>query len=100
MNNKLDFGVFTTTSSAGFVLPDATVTVGDGMISGPVIGGAGISKSAAEVQKAVYAHIQALRALGRTNVNTVEVARALSLPLTLVDAAVESLKTKGVKTAA
>jgi hypothetical protein len=55
----------------------------------------GLTSSA--IEDAVYAHLQAMRALGHTRVNTTEVARALGLPLELVDATIASLVKRGVK---
>jgi DNA-binding MarR family transcriptional regulator len=49
------------------------------------------------VQNAVYAHIRAIRALGRTKINTAEVADALLLSVGEVNRAISSLKGKGVK---
>jgi Mn-dependent DtxR family transcriptional regulator len=51
------------------------------------------------VAEAVYAHIQAIRALGKKTVNTGEIARALKLKPSQVAAAVGKLKIKGVKRA-
>jgi DNA-binding MarR family transcriptional regulator len=51
------------------------------------------------IENAVYAHLQALRALGRITLNTVEVAAALSLAVADVNKAVASLSKKGVKPA-
>lgn len=53
----------------------------------------------AEVQKAVFTYIQALRALGKTRVNTHDIATALELPRPVVEQAVRHLKEKGVKIA-
>jgi hypothetical protein len=50
------------------------------------------------IENAIYAYIRAIRALGRKNINTVEIAEALSLPIAAVDLALTSLKKKGVKT--
>jgi hypothetical protein len=50
-----------------------------------------------QMADAVYAHIQALRALGRTGVDTSEVASALGLSTTEVNSIVADLGTKGVK---
>ena len=50
-----------------------------------------------DVERAVYAHIQALRALGQTTVNSVEISRALSLPLDRVEGALRQLQDKGVR---
>jgi len=49
------------------------------------------------IQNAVYAYIQAVRALGRNQLNTTEIAEALSIPVTEVNYAISSLKKKGVK---
>ena len=49
------------------------------------------------IESAVYAHIQAVRALGRTKVNTVEIAKSLGLSLAVVDKTLKSLKEKGVR---
>ena len=49
------------------------------------------------LQSAVYAYIQAVRALGRNQLNTIEIAEALSIPVTEVNRAIVSLKKKGVK---
>lgn len=50
-----------------------------------------------KIESAVYAHIQAVRALGRTKINTVEIAKALGLSLGAVDKTLASLKQKGVR---
>ena len=55
------------------------------------------NRSSKGIQNAVYAHIQAIRALGRKEINTVEIADALSLPVSEVNRAISSLKKKGVK---
>jgi hypothetical protein len=47
--------------------------------------------------EAVYAHIQAIRALGRTSVNTLEIAEALNLPTKKVSDAVKALGPRGVR---
>jgi hypothetical protein len=52
-----------------------------------------------KIENAVYAHIQALRALGHTRVNTTEIADALKLSNSAVVAAIRSLTSKGVKVA-
>lgn len=50
------------------------------------------------IENAVYAHIQAIRGLGRSQINTSEIADALSLPVQEVNLAIESLREKGIKT--
>lgn len=54
---------------------------------------------ARNVESAVFAHIQALRALGKTKVNTADIAKALGLRTDLVDRTVSELRNKGVKLA-
>lgn len=49
------------------------------------------------IEKAVYAHIKAIRTLGRTSINTAEIAQALSIPMPDVTRAVSNLRDKGVK---
>jgi hypothetical protein len=53
--------------------------------------------SSKRVQNAVYAYIRAIRTLGRTKINTTEVADALSLPVAEVNGALSSLKKRGVR---
>jgi hypothetical protein len=48
-------------------------------------------------ENAVYAHIRAVRALGRTQINTDEIAKALGLSVGEVNSTLASLKKKGVK---
>jgi predicted Rossmann fold nucleotide-binding protein DprA/Smf involved in DNA uptake len=50
-----------------------------------------------KIESAVYAHIQALRALGRTQVEPQEIARALGLSVSQVQNTIAALKSKGVK---
>lgn len=55
------------------------------------------TRSSKSVRNAVYAHIRAIRVLGRTKINTAEVADALSLSVAEVNHAILSLEEKGVK---
>ena len=50
-----------------------------------------------KVQNAVYGYIRAVRALGKTEINTVQIAKALSLSPEDVKRAVTTLKKKGVR---
>jgi hypothetical protein len=50
-----------------------------------------------DVERAVYAYIQAVRALGKTKVETEEIARALGLGLSEVERTVKALRSRGVK---
>jgi hypothetical protein len=72
----------TTTTSVG---AKATVTVSAHKVS------------ASDLQEAVYAHIQAVRALGKTKITPEDIARALELPLSTVEGSLSALQTKGVK---
>jgi hypothetical protein len=54
---------------------------------------------ARKIESAVYAHIQAMRALGKTRINTVDIAKALGLPLAEVEKTIFALRQKGVKIA-
>jgi len=51
----------------------------------------------ARIEAAVYAYLRARRALGVTSLNSVEIARALNLTNDVVEAAVATLRNKGVK---
>ena len=50
-----------------------------------------------KIENAIYAHIRALRALGRTQINSAEIAEALGLNLNTVHRAIRSLTKRGVK---
>ncbi|MGH9715283.1 MAG: hypothetical protein ACRD4R_00915 [Candidatus Acidiferrales bacterium] len=50
------------------------------------------------LENAIYAYIQAIRALGRVTVNTTQIADGLSLSVYDVNRAVSSLRKKGVRT--
>jgi hypothetical protein len=54
-------------------------------------------KGSKAIQNAVYGYIRAVRALGRKQLNTTEIADALSIPVNDVNHAVSALKKKGVK---
>ena len=53
--------------------------------------------SSKDVEAAVYGHIRAMRALGRTKLNTDEIAAALGLSVNQVNQTLGALKKKGVK---
>lgn len=54
-------------------------------------------KSSEEVTEAVFAHIQAMRRLGHTVVNTHRIAQALGLTPRAVEAAIAALSDRGVR---
>ena len=49
------------------------------------------------VVSAVYSHIRAMRTLGHGTINTSDIAKALSLPMSQVSLAVDMLEGRGVK---
>jgi hypothetical protein len=51
------------------------------------------------LENAVYGYLQAVRALGRTEISASEIAAALSLPITEVMITLKALGSKGVKVA-
>jgi len=51
------------------------------------------------IENAVYGHIRAIRALGRTRIDTSEIANALGISISQVHKTLESLKKKGVRLA-
>jgi Mn-dependent DtxR family transcriptional regulator len=50
-----------------------------------------------QLEKAVYSHLQAVRALGRVTANTADIARALGVTTIAVDNTLAALAKKGVK---
>lgn len=56
-------------------------------------------KKKKNIERAVYAHIRAMRALGRTRTNTAEIASALGINPGRVLEAVRNLQAKGVRLA-
>jgi biotin operon repressor len=50
-----------------------------------------------DIESAVYAHIQAIRALGVTRTNSLRIANALGIPQRVVERTISSLTNKGVK---
>ncbi len=55
------------------------------------------TRSKNDIEGAVYAYIRAVRALGKTSVNSVDISRALSLPLGNVEQAIQGLRGNGVR---
>jgi biotin operon repressor len=50
-----------------------------------------------QIRDSIWAHIQAIRTLGRTQINTQEIADALSISVQEVNDALEALKEHGVR---
>jgi len=56
-------------------------------------------RSDKNIETAVYTYIRALRSLGKTQVNTAEIAKALGLPVSNVDRVLPKLTEKGIRRA-
>ena len=101
MTNRVNLKNWTTTTSGqSHPYGDSDSSTGGGWdFSGylPPAKKVAPKKSQKKIENAVYAHLQALRALGQTKAETVEIARALSIPVRDVNAAVNALKSKGVR---
>src|SRR3990167_4624167 len=91
-NKDLRFG----TTNAGVVFGESTAT-GSTVINVLTTSGPTTKRTIADMEKAVYAHIRAIRALGRTSVNTVEIAEALGVQTARVSEAIKNLESKGVR---
>ncbi len=50
-----------------------------------------------KLEAAIYGHLRAMRALGKTVIDTANVAEALSLPVSTVNEVVVRLQKKGIK---
>lgn len=88
----------TTSTVSRLVLSSDSTAGGQFQVSG-TFRTRGKRRAKGAVENAVFAHLQAIRALGRTTLNTAEVAAALSIPVADVNKAVLSLSKKGVKLA-
>ena len=97
-NGTHRFSVTTSAESTFGTLPDYTVVSEDGVVAyRQVRQDAHAVKVPQQVEKAVFAHIKAMRTLGHKALNTADVAAALSLPRSVVDRVVLGLRSKGVK---
>lgn len=88
------FPSIATTSTTSSPLT-TTVTISVGAKGAATVSTRKVSTSALE--NAVYAHIQAVRALGKTKISPEEIARALHLPLSTVQQSISALQSKGIK---
>ena len=82
------FGVFDDLASVG---TSTTQTVGRSSTASAQ------ALSQADVERAVIAHIRAMKALGHDTINTIQISRALSLPRSLVESVIVGLRGRGVK---
>lgn len=83
-----------TTTGSGSVTTTITRTSGFTGVSGTGTAG---NLSNKDIANAVYGHIRAVRALGKTTVDSHEIARALNLSPAQVAQALKELADKGVK---
>jgi hypothetical protein len=87
----------TSTSSRLILSTESTTTRGQFQVSDIPNVRRRQARTHKSVQNAVYAYVRAIRALGRTKINTREVADALAISIFEVNAAISALKKKGVK---
>ena len=81
------FTFATPTPAAG--LSAFSLTVGPSPASAP--------KASREIEKAVYAYVRAVRALGRTQVFVSDISKALDIAEPAVIQALNALRSKGIK---
>lgn len=68
--------------------------------SGPAVSWSGVNApSESELENAVFGYLQSIRALGRTSINSTEIADALSISVADVDGAVARLRDRGILSA-
>ena len=77
-----------------YIIGSTASTSGNVMVS-PSPSPPPVSKK--QLQNAILAHIQAIRTLGRTEINTQEIADALCISVQEVNDALEVLKKQGVR---
>lgn len=100
---RTSVGSFSTTTSGPVTVVGSTSTaavVTPGAYGWDLGEQAAATRYLKAVEDAVYSHIRAIRSLGRTRINTAEIAMALSIPQRDVDRAVASLRGRGVKNVA
>lgn len=95
--DKQHISFATSTSSSAFTFAEPTAATGSSVVESNEQPHAGGRARRRAIEGAVYAHIRAVRALGRQEINTVEIASALGLPQRDVEDAVAALASKGVK---
>jgi hypothetical protein len=96
---KISIGKTTSTASR-FGPFDVIETTGGVLSGGPERGKPKRSTNVAafeQVDSAVLAHLRAMRTLGNTTANSLQIARALSLDKATVEKALDRLKGQGVK---
>lgn len=86
-------------STGTFVSSDTSTTSGQPVLSRQVLSPGRTAIASKKIESAVYSHIRAMRALGRTKVETAEIAKSLGLSVSAVNRTLETLRKKGVKEA-
>lgn len=89
-----------TTVGSGSSRHVCIVTSGTGSSDSQLVRGSSYrhpTRSNNDIEGAVFAHIKAVRTLGQASVNSVDISRALSLPLGEVEQAMQGLRGKGVR---
>lgn len=95
-----DVVISSTGTSASAFFGGTTATGADfplGLRGGYRSVGQSLESTQQTVEMAVYNYIQAIRALGRTTINTAEISRALSIPASDVEGVISKLTHKGVR---
>ena len=91
----------TSSSSASFVVTPGTAT-GQYVPAPAQIDQGAVAQAAADRQAredAVFTHIQAIRAMGRITINTVDIGLALGMSTNEVESTLVALRSRGVRIA-
>ena len=97
MNQKFQTDPSSATASTVTIWSRGTGSSEPMFFSETKTGGRRGTRAQKKIEAAVYAQIRAMRALGHTHVNSLAVARALSLPISDVEVAMRRLSDKGVR---
>ena len=86
-------------AGTGYIASVASASAGQSLSFPSVNNAANISPAATarDIESAVYAHIQAIRALGRTRTDSWEIAKGLGISQKEVEKTIASLTKKGVR---
>lgn len=97
MSRRRQINTSSATAATVTVWPRGTVSSGQAVSSGAAGGRPPPTHKQKETEAAVYGHIKAMRVLGHIRINSVDIARALSLPISDVEEAMRKLGDKGVR---
>lgn len=97
MDQKARTDATSSTATTVTILPSRTVSREWTLVPGARSTDHQRERARKEAEAAVYSHLRAIRALGRTQINSLDVARALGLPVADVEEAIRNLSDKGVK---